>query len=135
MQPLGQGGAEAVEKGLHCRRPHLGEHEGEGLVGAGADGAEDPGRRVPLVDDAARAGAALVPDTGTATLLAHAGLVLAPELNLGVGVGTGGLLQGGGEAPFLNRSLAAGSALGWLGRVFCQLRSSDFTSRSMPLSR
>ena len=88
-----------------------------------------------LVNDAVRTGAALVPDAGTAALLANTGLVLAPELNFGTGVGAGDLSQGCGKAPLLNRSLAAGSAFGWLGRVFCQLRSSDFTSRNMPLSR
>lgn len=88
-----------------------------------------------LVDNAVWSEAALVPDAGAAVLLAHPGLVLAPELNVGTRVGAGDLAQGCGKAPPLNRSLAAGFPLGWLGRVFCHERSSDFTSRSMPLSR
>lgn len=43
VDALGQGGAEAVEEGLHGGRAHLGQHESEGLIGAGADRAEDPG--------------------------------------------------------------------------------------------
>jgi len=90
---------------------------------------------VALVDGAGRTEAALVPDAGTAAFLADAGLVLAPELDFGLGVGAADRVQGGGEAPLLNRSCAALSALGWLGRTFCQERLSDFTSRSIPLSR
>ena len=49
---------------------------------------------MPLVNDAARASAALVPDAGTATFLAHASLILAPELDLDVVMGAGDLLKG-----------------------------------------
>lgn len=88
-----------------------------------------------MVDQALGPDATLEPDAGAAALLADPGLVLAPELDLRFGMGTGDGAQCGGEAPFLKRSCAALSALGWLGRVFCQDKSSDFTSRSMPPSQ
>ena len=88
-----------------------------------------------MIDDAFGAEAALVPDPGAAALLADTGLILAPELDLGVGVVLGNFAQRGGEAPLLNRSCAALSALGWRGRIFCQDRSSALTSRRMPPSR
>ena len=85
-----------------------------------------------MVDNAPRAEAAGEPDPRAAALLADAGLVLAPELDLGPGTRPRNRAQRRGEAPLLNRSCAAGFAFGWLGRVFCRERSSDFTSRSMP---
>jgi hypothetical protein len=90
---------------------------------------------VAAVDDAGRADAAFVPDARAASLLPDPGLVLAPELDLGAGAPPRDFGQRGGEAPFLKRSCAARSAFGWLGRVFCQERSSDLTSRRMPPSR
>ena len=68
-------------------------------------------------------------------LLADPRLVLAPELDLGLGVALRHVAQRAGEAPFLNSSCAAPSALGWRGRVFCEERSSALTSRRMPPSR
>jgi len=88
-----------------------------------------------MVDHALGADAAFEPRTDPATLLADPGLVLAPELDLCFGMGVRDGAQRGGEAPFLKRSCAALSALGWEGRVFCQDRFSDFTRRSMPPSR
>ena len=72
-----------------------------------------------LVDGAPRAAAALESDAGAAALLADTGLVLAPQLHLGVGVAPRYLAQRGGEAPFLNRSCAALSVLGWSGLMNC----------------
>jgi len=77
---LRQGRGEAVEEGLHRRRADLGDDQGEGRVGAGADGGVEPGGGVAVVDDALGAETALVPDPGAAALLADTGFVLAPEL-------------------------------------------------------
>src|SRR4051812_17337182 len=135
MRALWQGRGKAVEEGLHGHRADLGDDQREGLVAAGADGGVEPGGGVTVVDDAFGAEATLVPDPDAAALLAHTGLVLAPELDLGVGVTLGHLVQRGGKTPLLNRSCAALSALGWRGRIFCQDRSSVLISRRMPPSR
>lgn len=129
-----QGGGEAVEEDLHGGGADLGQDEREGVVRAGADGAVEPGRGIAVVDQALGSDAALEPDAGAAAFLANPGLVLAPELDLGLGMGLRDGAQRGGEAPFSKRSCAAVSAFGWLGRVFCQDRLSDFTRRSMPPS-
>jgi hypothetical protein len=60
-----------------------------------------------LVDAAFGPDAALIPDRGTATFLANPGLVLAPELDLGIRMIAGYPAQGCGVAPFLKRSCAA----------------------------
>lgn len=85
-----------------------------------------------LVDDALGADAPLEPDAGATAFLANTGFILAPELKLGFGMAARDLAQRGSETPFLKRSCAALSAFGWRGRVFCQERLRDFTSRSMP---
>jgi len=91
---------------------------------------------VTLIDHAGGAQAALMPDMDAAALLPGAGFVLAPELRLGrLGMRRRDRVQGRRKAAFLNRSCAAGLALGWRDRVFCQERSSDLTSRRMPPSR
>ena len=132
---LGQRGGEGVEEGLGGGRADLGGDQGEGLVGAGADRGVQPRGGVAAIHHAARAAAPFIPDAGAAALLADTGLILAPDLDCGLGMGARDRVQGGGEAPFLKRSRAAGSACGWLGRVFCQDRPRDFTSRRMPPSR
>ncbi len=100
MHALRQGRGEAVEKGLHRRRADLGDDQRQGLVGAGADGGVEPGGSVAVVDDALGAETALVPDPGAAALLADPRLILAPELDFGVGVTPGDFAQRDREAPF-----------------------------------
>ncbi len=126
---------EAVEEDLHGCGAGLRQDEREGVVGAGAHRAVDPGRGVTAVGHASGPNAALEPNPRAASFLADAGLVLAPELQLGIGMAPGDLGQRRRKAPFLKRSCAATSACGCRGRVFCQDRSSALTSRSMPPSR
>lgn len=125
---------EAIKEDLHRGGADLGQDEGESVVGASADGAVEPSRGIAVVDQALGSDAVLEPDTRAAAFLADAGLILAPELYLGVGMGLCDGPQRSGEAPFLKRSCAAASAFGWLGRAFCQDRFSDFTRRSIPPS-
>ena len=54
-----------------------------------------------MIDDALRAEAAFIPDPGSAALLADPGLVLAPELQLDLGVALGDLAQRGRKAPLV----------------------------------
>ena len=88
-----------------------------------------------MIDDALRPAAAFVPAPGTAALLADTGFILAPELDLGLGVLARDLVQRRDEPPFLKRSWAVLSAFGWRGRVFCQDSPSALISRRMPPSR
>ena len=80
----------------------------------------------------ARADAAFVPDAPGAADLANAGFVLEPQLD---GPAVRPLprdpLQPVRES-FLKRSRAAGSALGWLGRVFWYESPIVFISRCVP---
>ena len=88
-----------------------------------------------LIDDALGATAAFIPEPGAASFLTDASFILAPELDLGLGVLARDLVQRRGEPPFLKRSCAALSAFGWRGRVFCHERPSALISRLMPPSR
>jgi hypothetical protein len=132
---LGQGRGEAVEGGPHRAGADLGQNQGGGLVGAGPDGAIEPGRGVAVVDHALGADAALVPRPHAASLLTHSRLVRAPELHFDIGGGLRDGAQRGGKTPLRKRSCAALSAFGWRGRVCCQDRSGALASRGMPLSR
>jgi hypothetical protein len=70
---------ELVEVDLHGVRRDFGQHEREGIVGTGLDGAVDVGERVALIALARRALAARVPAMADAALLADARLVLKEE--------------------------------------------------------
>jgi hypothetical protein len=71
---------EVVEEDPHRARVRARESQGERLVGAGPAGRKQRQAGVALIDDAARASAALIPDARGSPLLPHTGLVLAPDL-------------------------------------------------------
>ena len=87
------------EQGVAPGRPgdraggRLGQGEGEGLVRAGSAGGEQVEAVEAPVGQAGRTGAALVPAVADQALLADAGLILAPELDLGVRMRGGDLLE------------------------------------------
>lgn len=67
---------EAVEKGLHRHRRYLGEHEGERIVGAGLDRAENVSERIALIGGTGRALAPDEPAVADAALLADPRFIL-----------------------------------------------------------
>ncbi len=67
---------EVVEERLHCLGAYRGQHQREGIVGAGLDRRKDVGEREAFVAQAWWAFAALPPDPTHATFLANARLVL-----------------------------------------------------------
>ncbi len=81
-------GGELLREGCQEQRHGLGrrmrQSKREGFVGAGPAGGEEIEAVVSLVDEARRAHATLVPAAANAALLAHARLVLTPELDLGL---------------------------------------------------
>jgi hypothetical protein len=114
-----QVGGEFIKQRLHRRDARLGHDQRHASVALRADGAEDPGRFVAHVPEPARADAALLPDAAGAADLADPRLVMEPQLDRpAMRLFGGDPLQLLGER-YLKRSRATGSALGWLGRVFC----------------
>jgi hypothetical protein len=79
-------GGEEHRHGLGCR---AWQGEGEGLLGARPAGGEEIDAVVALVGETRRAHAALVPTVAHPTLLTDPGLILAPELDLRLGVRRG----------------------------------------------
>jgi hypothetical protein len=73
--------SEAVEELLHRCRIGIGQHQREGIMGAGFHGGEDIGEGEALVAEARRALAPFPPDMANAALLADARLVLEEQAN------------------------------------------------------
>ena len=71
----------------------LGQGQGEGLVRAGPTGGEQVEAGEALVGQPRRAHAALVPAVAGPPFLADPGLILAPELDVRVGMSPRDLLQ------------------------------------------
>ena len=82
-----QGGGAAIGEDLHGGCVNPGQDPCEGIVVAAADGARARGRGVAVLDHAVGPDATLEPDTRAAAVPADAGLVAAPELDVGPGVG------------------------------------------------
>ena len=135
---VGAGGdrlGEFGEKKVHRLGVEPGYHQRHAGVTRRAHRADDPGRAVAEVAPPARGMAALPPDVAGAAGLSDPRLVLAPQLEaLGLGMGRYDLAQARGEPPFLKASCAFGSAFGCTGRVLRCDRSSDHSSRSIPVS-
>ena len=107
-------GGQALGEGVEIEAHHLGigsgQDQGEGIIGAGADGAVDVDRLEALVGAQDWADALFEPDMGVAALLPDAGFVLEPELNLLAFMPLGDALYGFGEPPFLKAFWAEASA-------------------------
>ena len=72
---------EVVEECLHCLGAYRGQHQCEGIVGAGLDRSEDVGEGEALIAQAWRALPSLPPDPTHATFLANPRLVLKKQAN------------------------------------------------------
>lgn len=126
--------AELVEEGLHRIGRDDRQHQPEGGVAFGTDGAEQVDGGMALVLDTGRPGAALEPLPTVAPGLADPGLVLQPDLDP-LGLGMRGLRLGDQIAEFFLKSTwARRSTFGCAGRVFCQERSRLCSSFSIPFS-
>jgi len=113
----GELAGEFVDKRLHGGHARLRQHEGHACVAPGQS-LRRSCNLVAHVFEASRSDAALVPDTAGAADLSDASLVLEPQLDCAaVRPLLGDPLQSARES-FSKRSRAAGSAFGWLGRVF-----------------
>ena len=77
---LGEGLGEFGQEQIHGCGVRVRQHQGEGIIGGGAHGAEDVGRLEPLVAPPRRTLTAVEPAVAGAALLAFSGLVLEPEL-------------------------------------------------------
>ena len=66
---------------MHCLSAYRGQHQREGIVGAGLDRREDVGEREALIAQAWWALAAFPPDPTDATFLANPRLVLEKQAN------------------------------------------------------
>ena len=126
---------EFVEKHLHRPGTDLGDHKGGPGIAGGTDGTEDLRGDEPLVMQAKRPNAALVPAVGHAPPLPDPGFVPEPEFDRGcVRVVAPNLFNRLFQALFLNSSRALGSASGCLGRAFRHDRSRPCRRFRMPLS-
>ena len=66
---------------MHCLGAYQGQHQGEGIVGAGLNRCEDVSECEALIAQAWRALAAFPPDPTDATFLANPRLVLEKQAN------------------------------------------------------
>ena len=125
---------ELVEHGLHGGGAHRRQGQRDTDVAGRADRAEQIDRSVTQVADSARAHAPREPAATDPTGLADPGFVEEPDLEL-LGLRMGARNLGDQRREFfLKRAWAWRSASGWIGRAFCQERSSSWSSRSMPFS-
>jgi len=84
---------EALQEHGHARGGRLGQGEREGQVGAGPAGGEQVKAREAPVGEPGRAHPALVPAVAGPPFLADPGLVLTPELDPHVGMGSRDLVE------------------------------------------
>lgn len=114
----GELAGQLVYERLHGGNARLRQHEGNARIPLWANSTKDPCSVVAHVPEAAWANTPFIPDPSCAADLPHAGFVLVPQFDgPTVRLLVGDLRQPARES-FLKRSRAAGSALGWLGRVF-----------------
>ena len=124
-----QCGGEVGEKQFHDAGIDDGQHEGEVLAAFGVHDGVDIG---PLVADLPRPPRAFTPSPPTMadpSLVADAGFVLGPELDMLVRMRRSNRLQAGAKPPFLKLSSASGSFFGWEGRIFWRENSRARNSR------
>ena len=112
------GRRDVVEEDLHRLGVRGGQDQGDVLARGGADRGEDVGPPVAELSRARGALSAPPPAVADPAPVADPGLVFEPQLDPLVGMLSGRFGYPLGEPPFLKRSCASRSRLGWAGRAF-----------------
>ena len=127
--------SEFIKEEVHRGGIEPGHHQGDAGVARRAYRPDDPSGLVADIAQPARGMAALPPDIAGPPLLSDPCLVLAPDFKpLGFRMSPRDFCQAGSKPPFLKACWAFSLLCGWRGRVFRCDKSSDHSSRSIPVS-